>query len=395
MRSFEVTIVHIVIPEGDQDVNRTSLRRATMPGIVALTLGLGLSACGASNETDSSSSSSTTTSSGEPAADLAGTLNGAGASSQEAAMEAWRAGFQEANPEVTVNYDAVGSGGGREQFLAGGSISFAGSDDYLDDKEMQAAEKRCGGAYTEIPVYISPIAVIYNLPDVDELNLSPENIGAIFAGDITTWNDEAIAADNPDAALPDSEITPVHRSDESGTTGNFTAYLEAAASGSWTYGTVETWPFDGGEGADGTSGVVDAVTNGEGTIGYADASQAGELGKANVGVGSEFVAPAPEAAAAVVDASSQVSGRPETDLATELARDTTESGAYPIVLISYHIACTQYEDAEQAALVKAFETYVISEDGQSAAAETAGSAPMSSSLREKAQAVVDQIQAGS
>lgn len=364
-------------------MNRKTLCRAAVPGILALALGL--TACAASNEDNSGSGGSS---------DLSGTLNGAGSTAQEAAMGGWQSGFQSVNSGTTVNYDAIGSGGGREQFLAGGKIAFAGSDDFLSDDEMSQAKDRCGGGYIEIPVYISPIAVIYNVPGVDELNLSPDTLGAIFAGDITTWDDPAIAQDNPNADLPSGKITPVHRSDESGTTGNFTDYLDQATS-TWKYGPVETWPIKGGEGGDGTSGVVAAVKNGEGTIGYADASQAGDLGQANIGVGSDFVGPTAEAAAAVVDASSQVSGRPDGDLATNVARDTTESGVYPIVLLSYHIACTAYDDANIAELVKAFESYVISPEGQQDAADAAGSAPMSDAFREKAQAAVDMIQTSS
>ena len=87
-----------------------------------------------------------------------------------------------------------------------------------------------------------------------------------------------------------------------------------------------------------------------------------------------------------------MSGRPEGDLAIDLARDSTQAGTYPIVLISYHIACTKYDDSNEAALVKAFENYVISEQGQQDAADAAGSAPMSDALRQKAQAAVDMIQ---
>jgi phosphate transport system substrate-binding protein len=359
------------------------MRRAAAPGALALSAVLALSACSASNEADGAESSGD----GES---YSGTLSGGGASSQEAAMGAWRAGFQEANPDVTVNYDPVGSGGGREGFVDG-SYPFAGSDSILEDDELAGAEERCGQVI-EIPSYISPIAVIYNLPGVDTLNLSPETVGGIFAGKITSWDDPAIAADNPDADLPSTDINPVHRSDESGTTGNFTSYLEATAPDAWTFGELEVWPEVGGEGASGTSGVVAAVKAGEGSIGYADASQAGDLGTAAIGVGDEFVEYSPEAAAAVVDASTRVEGRSETDLAFEIARDTTESGVYPIVLVSYHLACTEYDDPEQAKLVKGFLEYVVSEDGQATAAENAGSAPISSELREQALTALDAIQ---
>ncbi len=348
--------------------------------VAALTLAVGLSACGAANEEPASSNDSS----------LSGTLNGGGASSQEAAVASWQKGFQSANPDVTVNYDPIGSGGGREQFLSGG-INYAGSDAYLDDEELAKAEERCGGPVVEVPTYVSPIAVIYNLEGVEELNLTPETIGGIFEGKVTQWDDPAIKADNPDAKLPASKITPVHRSDDSGTTENFTEYLDAASGGSWTGGVVETWPVKGGEAAEGTSGVVSAVTNGKGTIGYADASQAGDLGTAAVKVGDDFVAYSPEAAAAVLDASKPVEGRAETDLALDIDRKVDTKGVYPVVLVSYQIACQQYDDAASAELVKAWLEYVTSADGQATAAKDAGSAPLSEAVGQKVQAAVESI----
>ena len=245
----------------------------------------------------------------------------------------------------------------------------------------------------EVPTYVSPIAVIYNLEGVDELNLSAKTIGGIFQGDITTWDDEAIKADNPDADLPSTDITPVHRSDDSGTTKNFTDYLDQASEGAWKEGEIETWPIKGGEAAEGTSGVVSAVKGGEGTIGYADESQAGDLGQAKVKVGEEFVEISPEAAAKVLDTATPVEGRDETDIAVDVKRDSTDSGVYPIVLVSYQIACQTYEDAEQAELVKSWLTYVTSAEGQSAAAEGAGSAPLSEEFTTKVQAAIDTIKA--
>jgi phosphate transport system substrate-binding protein len=329
-----------------------------------------------------------------PMEPVSGTLIGAGASSQAAAMQGWQAGFQEANPDATVEYDPVGSGGGRETFLAGGS-SFAGSDAYLDEEEMAAATERCGdmGAIN-LPHYISPIAIAYNLPDVDTLNLTPATLAGIFAGEITNWNDEALATDNPDVELPDLNINPVHRSDESGTTENFTEYLEAVAGDVWTHGPVESWPNIGGEGAQGTSGVVAAIGAGEGSIGYADASQVVDLGTAAIQVGDEFVEYSPEAAARIVDVSARVEGRGEYDFAYDLVRDTTESGVYPIALVSYHIVCLQYEDQATADLVKAFMSYVGSEAGQAAAAEAAGSAPLSPELSAELRTAIEQITVG-
>lgn len=365
-------------------MNRNSVRiTAPAATALALALALSLSACGAANE-------ATDTPGNDAGTSLSGTLNGAGASSQEAAVGAWKAGFQTANPDVTVNYDAAGSGAGREQFLAGG-VAFAGSDAYLGDEELATAADRCGSDVVQVPVYVSPIAVVYNLDGVDELNLDPKTIGAIFQGDITSWDDPAIAATNPDADLPSTTINPVHRSDDSGTTENFTDYLDKASDGGWSEGEIETWPIEGGEAAQGTSGVVAAVGNGNGAIGYADASQAGELGTVSVKVGESFSEPSPEAAALSLDAATKVSGRSATDLAIDLDRKSATEGVYPIVLASYQIACQTYEDAATAELVKGWLSYVASAEGQAASADTAGSAPLSPDFSTKVNAAIETI----
>jgi phosphate transport system substrate-binding protein len=364
---------------------RITTRATTMS--VALAGILSLAACGASNE------GGTTASNTSSAEQLSGTLNGAGSSAQQAAMQGWTAGFSGLQSGVTVNYDPVGSGGGREQFLSGG-VDFAGSDSPLADDELAKAKDRCGDAGVfELPNYISAIAVVYNLPGVDKLNLKPETIASIFAGKITTWNDPAIAADNPDANLPSTTITPVHRSDDSGTTKNFTDYLSKAAGDVWTDKADGVWPLPGGEAGNGTAGVISSVKGGKGTIGYADESQAGDLGIAKVGVGEEFVAPSAEAAAKVVESSQVTSGRGDFDFAYDINRETTSADEYPIVLVSYHIGCVQYDDKDTAGLVKAFEEYVISEAGQQAAADAAGSAPISDTLRQQAATAVDAITA--
>lgn len=359
--------------------------RGAAAAISASVLTLGLAACGGDD---------TSSASGE-AGDLSGDIAGAGSSAQGAAMQAWIAGFTEVAPDVTVTYDPVGSGGGREQFTAGG-VSFAGSDAYLSDEdgEVAAAQETCGGEFIEFPAYISPIAIAYNLPGVDTLNLSASVIAQIFDTKITSWDDPAIAELNPDADLPSTAITPVHRSDESGTTENFVDYLAQAAPEDWPYEVDGNWPAEGGEAANQTQGVAAALNGGEGAIGYIDASQAGDLGVAAVQVGEEFVDYSPEAAAAVVDAAEVVEGRGELSNAIDLPRDTAEEGVYPVVLVSYQLACQTYDDQATADNVKAFFEYVISEEGQQLAAENAGSAPISDQLRETAQAALDTISAG-
>ncbi|RMI12663.1 phosphate ABC transporter substrate-binding protein PstS [Cellulomonas triticagri] len=365
-------------------LNRGRTGALALAGVVALSL----TACGSDDPTGSGTTGGTDSGSEST---LAGELVGAGASSQESAMEAWRAGFQSANPDVTVSYDPVGSGGGRTAFLEASAL-FAGSDAALDEEELTSAQERCFGASAvDLPVYISPIAVVFNLEGVTELNLSAETIANIFNGTITTWDDPAIAEANPEATLPATAITPVHRSDESGTTENFTEYLSAAANGAWADEASGDWPIEGGESGQGTSGLIQTVQSGQGTIGYADASKAGELGKVSIGVGDAFVAPTEEAAAAALDASPRDDSREEGDIVISIDRTTTADGAYPLILASYLVACQAYDTQEDVDLVKAFLTYVASAEGQAASESAAGSAPISDALRTDVQASIDAI----
>jgi phosphate transport system substrate-binding protein len=349
-------------------------------------LALGVAACG-----DDTSSSGGVEASGDTPTDLSGDLAGAGSSAQDAAQQAWIAGIQSGSPDLTVSYDPIGSGGGREQFNSG-AVAFAGTDSSFADEELDAAVKRCGdGEFVQVPVYISPIAVIYNLEGVDGLQLSPDTIAGIFSQKITTWDDPAIAADNPDAELPSTRITPVNRSDDSGTTANFTDYLSKTAADAWTYPPDDTWPVKGGEAAEGTSGVVEAVKAGEGTVGYADASQAKSLGIASIKVGDEYTAPSAEGATAVVDESKEDTSAGQYVYSYEINRTTTTAGSYPLVLVSYEAACTTYDNAEDAANVNGYLDYIISSEGQDASASAAGSAPISDQLREQIQPAVDAI----
>ncbi|CAN5404371.1 phosphate ABC transporter substrate-binding protein PstS [soil metagenome] len=319
----------------------------------------------------------------EPAGEsLSGTIDGAGASSQGSAQEAWVAAFQTANPDLTINYDPSGSGAGREAFIAGG-VDFAGTDSALKQEEIDGGFEGCvpDTGYIQVPAYISPIAVIFNVEGVTELNLDSATIAGIFKGTITTWDDAAIVALNPDATLPAAPITAVHRSDDSGTTKNFADYLFKTAPDVWDAEPADPFPYAVGEAAQGTSGVVDAVTNGTNTIGYADASKAGDLGTAAILVGEEFVNYSPEAAAAVVAGSpAGDTNNGTTDLAISLDRETTDPTHYPLVLVSYLITCVEFVDAEAAPLVKGYLSYVTSEAGQAEAAASAGAAPLSAEL---------------
>jgi phosphate transport system substrate-binding protein len=339
-------------------------------------LALGFVACGGSDNGSSS---------------VSGDLAGAGATSQEAAQEAWKANFESENSDVTISYDPVGSGGGREQFVAGG-VDFAGTDSPFEGSELTGAEKNCGNpdSLVQVPVYISPIAIVYNLKGVDNLQLSPDTLAGIFNQDITAWNDPEIAKDNPGANLPSTRITPVNRSDDSGTTANFTDYLSKAAPKVWTQGVDDTWPVKGGEAANGTSGVVEAVGAGDGTIGYADQSQAGDLGIAKIQVGAKYIEPSAEGAAHDVEISKEnkdIAGDKYV-FAYELERTSTDTGNYPIVLVSYLVTCT---GGDNAAAVGAYFQYVVSPEGQDAASKNAGSAPITDQIRQQVQPAVNAI----
>lgn len=352
---------------------------------------LALTACGSDNATGNTPAGNQTSAGPK----VTGTLTGIGASSTGAAMDAWKAGFASANSGATVQYSPDGSGAGRKAIIDG-SAQFAGSDAYLKDEELASSKAQCGpeGAIN-IPVYISPIAVAFNLPGITDLKLDATTVAKIFRGQVATWNDPSVAALNPGVTLPDLKVTPVNRSDDSGTTSNFTDYLAAAAPEVWTDKAAGVWPASlKGENAKGTSGVVKTVTDTPGAVTYADDSAvSGKLGTAQIKVGSDFVKISADAAAKAVEAGKSVDGRSANDVAIKLDRRTTAAGAYPVVLVSYHVVCTTYDKKETADLVKAFESYVVSDAGQKAAAGAAKSAPLSKALQDKAKAAVDSIKA--
>lgn len=354
---------------------------------------LALSAC-AANEPSSGAPAPANTAGGSTAAasGLKGTLTGKGASSMNAAQTAWIAGFQTAHTDVTVNYSPDGSGAGRDAFKSG-AADFAGSDSALKDDEIGAGKfAGCADSSSamNLPVFISPIAVIYKVEGVKDLQLDAKTIAEIFTGKITKWNDPAIAALNSGATLPDAAITAVHRSDKSGTTGNFTDYLFQNAPDVWTEKGNDEWPAAfPGEAAKGTSGVVDAVKSGTNTIGYADAGQAKDVEYVQVKVGDKHFGPEAEAAAKLVDNAKKVDGRGENDWALKLDRKAEDQ--YPIALVAYAIACEEYKDAEKGKLVKEYLSYITTADAQKAAVATAGNAPLSADMTANVKKAIDSI----
>jgi phosphate transport system substrate-binding protein len=231
---------------------------------------LGVAACGSSSKDDNKSSSGS--SGGAKVADGGGTINGAGATFPQPVYQEWGAQFKDASG-TTVNYQGIGSGGGVAQFTAG-TVDFGATDSALTDEELAAASKKSDAL--DIPTVFGAVTVSYNLPGVKSgLKLDGPTVADIYLGKVKKWNDPAIAKQNNGVDLPDSDITVVHRSDESGTTKLFTTFL-ADYSSAWKSGpgvdkTVK-WPT--GTGAKGNDGVAAAVKQTDGAIGYVEQAYA-------------------------------------------------------------------------------------------------------------------------
>ncbi|GLY74774.1 phosphate ABC transporter substrate-binding protein PstS [Actinoallomurus iriomotensis] len=348
-------------------------------GGVALAGALSLTACGTDDNGGGNAAAS-----GDC---VKSTVNAAGSSAQANAMSEWIKGYQQSCPGSNVNYNPSGSGAGVQAFT-GGQVAFAGSDSALKPEEHGPADARCkSGKALDLPMVGGPIALIYNLKGVDNLQLSPKTIASIFAGKIKTWNDPAIAKDNSGAKLPSTPIKPLHRSDDSGTTDNLTKFLLATAPDVWKFPGGKTWPSAaGGQGLKGSDGVSTGVKQGDGTIGYAELSYAtnGKLQTAKVQNGSGQFSEISSDTASKAIAGAQVSGQ-GNDLALTL--DYKAKDGYPIVLVTYEIVCEKGLPDEQAKFVKSFLNYTSSQQGQSILSGL-GYAPIPDAILTKVQAAV-------
>lgn len=327
------------------------------------------------------------------ASGVSGDFAGAGASSQQAAVEAWVASFQKKNPHAKISYNPSGSGAGIITFFTG-ATAWASSDKPLSDDEVTQSKQVCasGNAF-DIPVYIAPIAIAFNLPGISDadhgkahLNMDAATIAKIFNGKITKWNDPAIARQNPDVTLPDLDITTVRRSDKSGTTLNVVKYLKANAPHDWPYEVSENWPNDVGQGAKGTSGIVSTLNMAPGTIGYADYSQVGDLGTVALQVGQDYSPISAEAASAAIEDSpldTKVPG--ENRVVIDVNYTTQAEGAYPLVLVSYNIVCPVYKDKDgnTGTFAHDWMAYITSDKGQHTATQATGSAPLPKNLTKR------------
>jgi len=334
---------------------------------VAVAAALALSACGSDNNS-TSSSGATGSSSGAAASSASscpsGTLNIAGSTAQQNAMSQWIKDYQTKCSGVTVNYNGNGSGAGFTSFVQK-QADFAGSDYALSSTQAPqvTSSGRCGsGSAVDIPVVPGAIAVIFNVPGVTSLNLSAKTLAGIYNGTITNWNDPAIKADNASATLPNLKIQPFMRSDTSGTSYNFSAYLNAL--GGFAPANKQ-FPSTVAQGAKGSSAVAAKVKSTSGGIGYAEYSYATQnsLSYAEVSNAAGKFVQLTQANAANFVAQAKVQ---QTGEDTQLAFNYQYSAdnAYPNVLVTYEIACGTGNDSGQLPLIQGFLNYIVSSTAQ-------------------------------
>jgi phosphate transport system substrate-binding protein len=381
-----------------QKVKIQSCRRLAGVTGVALVGSLALSGCGSDNNasgTPSASAGAGATTGGN-AACTSGTLSGEGSSAQKNAIDQAITDFQATCSGATINYNPTGSGAGIKQFNAG-QVDFAGSDSALKDAaaagstsiEQADADKTCGSPAWNLPMVTGPIAVAYNVKGVKKLILTPAVTAKIFNGVITKWNDPAIAAINPGVTLPSEAIKVFFRSDESGTTDNFTKYLHAAAAKDWPADSGKKWTGKG-EGKEKSAGVANAVKSTEGGITYPEWSYAKDnnLGIAQIDNGAGPVELTGDSVGKAV-AAAKVSGD-GNNLKLKLDYTTQVAGAYPILLVTYEIVCSKGKDPAKAKMVKAFLKSFAAVDEQTKL-QAIGYAPLPAEVQAKVATAIDAL----
>lgn len=291
-----------------------------------------------------------------------GTFSAAGSTFIAPLFSRWSGDYEKSH-QMRVNYRPIGSGAALSE-LKQGFLTFAASDAALNDGELKDMPP-----LIQVPVTAGPVCVTYNLPGVTQsLRLSGKTLAGIYAGQIKAWQDAAIVRENPGIKLPQLSITVVHRLDGSGTTSIFTSYLSSASS-TWSvkpgHGLSIDWPA--GVGQNGSKGVLAAVKQTAGAIGYAELSYAKD---ANLPVASiqnragEFIAPSPASAALAIDAFNDALVK---DLRTPIVDPpSTAKGAYPIAGLTFIMIPKKSILPGEQQKFKDFVTYCLT-DGQSSA----------------------------
>ena len=350
-------------------------------------LALGAAACG-SNDNKSSSGGSSSSSSGS-SAKSGGTINGAGATFPQPVYQEWAARFKESNG-VTVNYQGIGSGGGIAQFSAG-TVDFGATDAPMKPDELATAKKK-GSDPVHVPTVLGAVTISYNVNGVQQgLKLDGKTAADIFLGKVKKWNDPEIASQNSGVKLPSSSITVCHRSDESGTTKNFTEFL-ADYSTAWKNGPgvdkSVKWPT--GTGAKGNDGVAGCVKQTQGAVGYVEQAYALQNKFTTAAVknaSGKYVEPSLQATSAAATGIT-----PPADLRFSTI-NSKNTGAYPISAITFLLAwadaCKAGQKPNTAKLVKDWLNYALG-PGQQVAPQLQY-APLPSNIKTKAQAKVDAL----
>lgn len=351
----------------------------------AVVLGLSLAACGGGTQTVTDTTATDATA---PGAAINLVLNeqvnlvGAGASFPAPLYQRWFQDVSTGTQNLQVDYQSVGSGAGIERFSQG-LVDFGASDVAMSDEEIAGIEK---GVYL-LPMTAGSIVLAYNVPDASELKLSRDVYVDILLGNIANWNDPAIAADNPDVALPDLPITVVYRSDGSGTTGVFTKHL-SAISDEWNNsvgeGKTVQWPV--GVGAPKNDGVTAQIQQTPGAIGYVEFGFANSAGLSMAALQNQsgnFITPTAEAASATLDAVVL----PEN--LREFITDPQGEQSYPVVTYTWLLAYQSYDDPEKAKALEATIEYALTE-GQNISGDL-GYIPLPPSVVQKVAAQADKI----
>ena len=342
------------------------------------------------NDDAGSATKTTEGSAAKPATSGSVTINGSGSTFQKQFQEVAIDAFSKDHANIKVNYGGGGSGKGRQDFSD--QVTDYGCSDglYKDDAE----KKTKGGDFLYVPVLLGAITVSYNLDGVDKLQLSGDTIAKIFQREIKKWNDPAIAKDNPGVKLPALDITVAHRSDGSGTTEQFTKYLDiavgAAGGGSeWKLksGSTVEWAADT-QGGNGNSGVAQIVKSTKGAIGYVDLpdAKASNLTVAAVkNQAGKYVVPSSESASAAGD------GIEVKDNLTFVSVNAKGDGSYPITAPSWCMVYTkQSGDKVKGAALKAYFKFMVTDAQKLIPA--IDFAPLPKTLQDKTITSLDKIQ---
>ena len=353
-------------------------------------LALGAAACGSDDNNPNSGGGSSSSSSGGGTAKAGGAINGAGATFPAPVYQEWAARFKE-DQGTTVNYQGIGSGGGIAQFSAG-TVDFGATDSAMKDDEITTAQKK-GSDPVHVPTVLGAVTVSYNVDGIDQgLKLDGKTVADIFLGKVKKWNDPEIAGQNSGVQLPSTSVTVCHRSDESGTTANFTSFLTDYSS-TWKSGpgTDKSVKWPTGTGAKGNDGVAGCVKQTKGAVGYVEQAYALQNKFTTAAIknkAGQYVEPSLQATSAAAQGIT-----PPDDLRFSTINAESPQ-AYPISAITFLLVwqdgCKAGQNATQAKLVKNWLTYALGA-GQQVAPQLEY-APLPDSIKTKAQAKVDGLQ---